>query len=802
MIINTLKFKQLYRILLVIIGLLYNSYSQAAIISHEVQNALITDDSAMVIISLYNPVRKLRTISRDSNSAIWFAQEYVLAALPAGSFEQVYRYKSVPALTGRVTQAAVAVLANHPQVLSVQLDVPDTVNLVQSVRWIKADKVHTMTPTAFTGQGVTVAVLDTGIDTDHPDLVDDIIGQHCFLAASVTDGKSGCPTTACSAPFNTAQESCNAEDDHGHGTHVTGIVTSKGTIVSLVGVAKNAEIIAVKVCNSSSKCYPSDVIAALDWLKTQSIDIVNMSLGGNASTNVTDCENDTPAYVAAVNLLFDKGIPIFASTGNDGYTDKINRPACYSNTIAVGATYDANVGAGNWSPPGCSDGSTAPDKVVCFSNSNNLVDVLAPGAVIVSSWIGGTTLPAGGTSQAVPTAVGVAALMLEANPTLTPTCIKTILKETGVSITDVKNGLTFPRVDALAAVNTALLEIFQFSKTNYTVSENGGSVAITVTRTGNGAGTVSVAYETVDATAIAGKDYTATSGTLTWFDGDSSDKTFIIPILDDNDIEGNETVTLNLPSNSCVYSATLTIADYEEGALQFSTANYTVNENAGTLTIEVARSGGSNGNVTVDYVATDISAINGNDYTITNGMLTWNDNDSANKSFTINILEDKLIEDTETITLTLMSPTGGATLGTPNSVNLTILDNDKTSDAILDTPNSVNLTILDNDKRTINTISSPILPSFTLITFIGGDGNGYVETQPAGIHCYPGGNGTCHYTFTTNEPITLIPTAFPGSRFQNWGGHPDCAEGIVSTGGKEKKYCGVYFVKLIPPIHN
>ena len=78
------------------------------------------------------------------------------------------------------------------------------------------------------------------------------------------------------------------------------------------------------------------------------------------------------------------------------------------------------------------------------------------------------------------------------------------------------------------------------------MNENGGSVTITVTRTGGSSGAVGVSYATSNGTAVAGSDYTSTSGTLSWADGDAADKTFSVPILDDSSYEGNETVNLTL----------------------------------------------------------------------------------------------------------------------------------------------------------------------------------------------------------------------------------------------------------------
>src|SRR5207244_13035205 len=188
---------------------------------------------------------------------------------------------------------------------------------------------------------------------------------------------------------------------------------------------------------------------------------------------------------------------------------------------------------------------------------------------------------------------------------------------------------------------------------------------------------------TGDGTAIAGSDYTAASGTLTFGAGVTS-KTFAIPNVKATLEDSDETVNLTLsnPTGGATLgtqdTAVLTIIDNDSGGvLQFSSATYTVNEGvlSGKAAIKVTRSGGSASGVTVNYSTSDGTATAGSDYTATSGTLTFGAGVTS-KTFAIPIVKDTLNESDETVNLTLSNPTGGPTLGTPDTTLLTIIDND------------------------------------------------------------------------------------------------------------------------------
>jgi hypothetical protein len=218
----------------------------------------------------------------------------------------------------------------------------------------------------------------------------------------------------------------------------------------------------------------------------------------------------------------------------------------------------------------------------------------------------------------------------------------------------------------------------------YTVDEDAGSVTITVQRTGGSYGAATATIDLSDITALAGSDYIDTDHTFTWADGESGDKTFTISILDDSEVEGDETFKVELSSieganEGDIQESTVTINDdddsTEPGKLSFASTQYEVNEDAGTVTILVNRMGGSEGEISVDYRTSDISATKGSDYAQSSGTLSWSDGDSTPKEIVIDIHDDNIEEILESFKVELLDPMGGAELGDREAV-IEIVDND------------------------------------------------------------------------------------------------------------------------------
>ena len=249
-------------------------------------------------------------------------------------------------------------------------------------------------------------------------------------------------------------------DDNGHGTHVSGIVASQNPTYK--GVAPGANIVATKVLDSGGSGWFSNVAAGVDWcidnMDTYNISVISMSLGDGGQYNNPAIQCDPYETAQAISVAVSQGIFVSVASGNEAYTNGISYPACASDATSVGATYDADVGWKKWLPT-CQDKTTAPDQIVCFTNRDEILDLLAPGCETTSLKLNGGTATYCGTSMSAPHVAGAAALLLEANPSLTPTQIRDTLKSTGVGIYDSATKLTFPRIDAKAALDSILPEV-------------------------------------------------------------------------------------------------------------------------------------------------------------------------------------------------------------------------------------------------------------------------------------------------------------------------------------------------------
>jgi len=325
-------------------------------------------------------------------------------------FKIRHNYKIITGFSGKITEQGLNKLENSPFVKKIHIDRELHITLAESVPLINGNYAHGL---GYTGSGIKVCVLDTGINYNHPAFQGRIVAQKDFV-----------------------NNDDDAIDDHGHGTMVTGIIASQNEINK--GVSPGVDLLIAKVVNAEGWATESDLIEGMEWCSDQSADVMSISLGVGGYSQYCD----DLSVAQAVNNAVDAGSVVVIASGNDGNKTGIAYPSCASKAISVGATYDS----GPDIPP------AFVDKITGYTNRNSILDMLAPGSVITTTIGYDSFFPCQGTSCAAPHMAGTAALLLQKDPSLTPAEVETILKITGVGIYDSYTGLTFPRVDVKAAL--------------------------------------------------------------------------------------------------------------------------------------------------------------------------------------------------------------------------------------------------------------------------------------------------------------------------------------------------------------
>lgn len=268
----------------------------------------------------------------------------------------------------------------------------------------------------FRGAGARIAIMDTGIDLDHPDLVSGIdaaLGKNCV------------------------NEALPPNDGHGHGTHVSGTAAAPYNTVGIVGVAPEARLVPVKVFDDAGNSAESLILCGLDHIiglatdadASNDIDVVNMSWGEQRAWG--DCSSD--ALHGAICRAHGAGIILVGGAGNSAVDAGSFVPAAYPEVIGVSALADFDGAPGGFA--GCFFvweifSSECDDSFAFFSNYGP-VDVIAPGVQEYSTWAGGGYQTSSGTSMATPHITGIAALMAAAAPGLSPDVALAALVDTG-----------------------------------------------------------------------------------------------------------------------------------------------------------------------------------------------------------------------------------------------------------------------------------------------------------------------------------------------------------------------------------
>lgn len=255
----------------------------------------------------------------------------------------------------------------------------------------------------YTGEGITVAVVDTGVDLDHPDLVANLYVNEGEIAGNgIDDDGNGYVDDLHGYDF--ADNDSNANDLHGHGTHVAGTIAADDNGFGATGVAPDATILPVKVLGDNGSGSSVSVAAGIRYAADMGADIINLSLGGGYSADIE----------SAISYAQSLGSFIVAAAGNEsasvpGFPAQFS--TSYDNVLSVGA-HDSN------------------SNIASFSNavgSSGSVQIDAPGVGIYSTYVGGRYAMMSGTSMATPHVAGIAALTLSADPSLTSPALRDLL---------------------------------------------------------------------------------------------------------------------------------------------------------------------------------------------------------------------------------------------------------------------------------------------------------------------------------------------------------------------------------------
>ncbi|NVN90135.1 MAG: S8 family serine peptidase [Desulfuromonadales bacterium] len=391
-------------------------------------------------------LRQGAQIVHDNDSILAFRRaryrsikQNAVAKTPTRDMEELRDFEQLPMSFFRIkSRAALDRLLADPRVLAVYEDRPIYPHLSYSLPFIGQP---TISNAGITGSGQTVAIIDTGIDytlSSFGSCTAPGVPSGCRVAASVDVTGNGV----------TLNQTAN-----NHGTNVAGIVA---------GVAPGSRIAAINAFSSGSSTT-TWVLSGINWAiankSTYNIGALNMSLG-DSSNNSSPCANKTTnPFLTPINNLRTAGIIPVASSGNNGFTAGISNPACTPGAISVGAVYDASWGGPySWggTPPTCTDTTaSAADRIPCFSNSATFLTMLAPGAFITAAGI-----QMAGTSQAAPHVAGALAVMRAAYPGDTLDQSVARLTANGASITDSRNGITKPRLNLLAAIDSPANDLF------------------------------------------------------------------------------------------------------------------------------------------------------------------------------------------------------------------------------------------------------------------------------------------------------------------------------------------------------
>lgn len=437
---------------------------------------------------------------QSQREAIALAQQSLLDSLSLFGVSVKANFRFVPFIAMTVDESALEFLVASKAagvVTSIEEDIFVPATLASTIPIVGADDAWAR---GFEAQGQAVAILDSGIEKNHTffgGAASRVVSEACYSSkdlangivplcpngqtSQVGSGSANANTTQCySGPGTSGTHLCT------HGTHVAGIAAGEG--ITFSGVARSASIIAIQVftrLNSAALCSPepapcirtavSDYNLGLQRVYAlrngHDIAAANMSLGGGAYT--APCDSSQASTKASIDTLRSAEIATVVASGNSGYLNALSAPACISTAVSVAASTDA-------------------DWVASFSNRASFLDLLAPGDNVTSSIPGGLFATWDGTSMAAPHVTGAWAVLKQAKPGATVDQVRSALTNTGVPIYDFWSGLTKPRIQIDAALDTFVR-------------------MLSITKLGTGTGSVTSTPAGIDCGSICEKEFTESS---------------------------------------------------------------------------------------------------------------------------------------------------------------------------------------------------------------------------------------------------------------------------------------------------
>ena len=424
------------------------------------QYIVIFDDKYTINpISLDNTFQALSLIVENLGGEVIFTYNNTISGF---AFKTVDQQKSDQILN---------ILSLDPRIKFAEQDkivVPFSQQVIPSgIQRIGIENVVMNSSIEHVGIDADIAIIDSGIDLDHPDLnvfknVTSIIPQittsqeeqdNALRAKDIDLNKIGLNVennlTTFYPPFS--QDSSSTGDDNcGHGTHVAGIAAAKDNSFGVLGIAPGAKLWAIKVLDydkNSGKCFGSisSVIAAIDYVteNANQIDVVNLSLG---------CKCNSTALDEALNKSLSENVIYVTAAGNIHTDASFFSPANHKEVLTVSAITDADGKCGSlgtpiWVDAGDFSGLSNDDTFASFSNYGSVVDIAAPGVKINSTYINGTYALMGGTSIASPHVTGMVALYKAINPTVSPKEISEEVKSKGLYRNSVCDGHSYGYFD-------------------------------------------------------------------------------------------------------------------------------------------------------------------------------------------------------------------------------------------------------------------------------------------------------------------------------------------------------------------